>query len=95
MANNTPITPATAPHMLSLSNRKELHLTGVSEVLAFDETLVCLKTSCGNMDISGKSLHVHSLHIDDGNLSLSGEIDSILYKSHAGRSKKSLRELLK
>ena len=35
------------PHKLTLSERKSLTMTGVTEVVSFDETAVVLRTSLG------------------------------------------------
>ena len=53
--------PAQMPHKLTLDQRKRLTLTGVSEVLSFQEDAVILKTALGNLAIHGRQLQLISI----------------------------------
>ena len=70
----------TGPHTLSLSERKKLTLTGVSEVLSFDEQAVVLKTPLGNLVVQGAGLQLKQLIPDGGNVAVVGEIISLSYE---------------
>lgn len=67
------------PHALNLQDRKHLSLSGVRDVGSFDESLVVLTTECGTLTIRGSSMHVDQLSLENGDLRLSGEIDSLEY----------------
>ena len=43
----------TLPHKLTLNDRRDLILTGVSEVLSFDEDSVTARTDLGILEIQG------------------------------------------
>ena len=43
-------------HKLSLSQRKDLAVTGVTEVVSFDDRTVLLRTSLGTLVIQGQQL---------------------------------------
>ena len=60
------------PHALSLSERSKLTVTGVDEVLRFDETEVEMRTSRGDLIVRGSDLHV-------GRLAIDGSVSEILY----------------
>ena len=46
-------------HKLILNNRRTCNLTGVSDVLSFDENEIILETDQGMLMIKGNELHVN------------------------------------
>ena len=72
-------------HMLTLDNRRRASLTGVSEVLGFDENQVNLRTEIGEVTIAGEGLHVTKLMLEDGQLAVEGKIDGVVYSAQRGR----------
>lgn len=66
-------------HSLILEDRKQLTLTGVKDVAAFDEKCVALITELGELSVKGGSLHISSFSQDSGELSIDGVIDSLVY----------------
>ena len=66
-------------HTLTMENRRRALLTGVSEVLGFDENQVILMTENGEIALSGEGLHVTKLMLEDGQLAVEGKIDSVFY----------------
>ena len=67
------------PHRLELEERHRLSVTGVSEVLSFDENEVVMDTTLGLLTVEGEGLHVEKLSLDIGELSLEGSIQSMCY----------------
>lgn len=45
-------------HKLILDNRKEASVTGVKDVISFDEKEILLQTADGKLQIRGSGLHV-------------------------------------
>ena len=76
---------APKPHVLTLSERGKLTVTGVEEVLRFDETEVEMRTSRGDLIVRGESLHVGRLAIDTGELGIDGSVSEILYADEPAR----------
>ena len=70
---------AELPHSIQLEERHRLVVTGVSEVLSFDENEVIMDTSLGLLTVEGEVLHVEKLSLDMGELSLEGSIQSLCY----------------
>ena len=68
------------PHKLSLNERKQLTMTGVSEVVSFDETTVVLRTSLGTLMIQGKELQLKTLSLDGGQVAVDGTISAMVYE---------------
>ena len=70
-----------ADHNLFLRERKELSLTGVREVKAFDEETVVLDTSKGTLTIKGENLAIGSFSAESGDLNLQGNIWALVYSA--------------
>lgn len=70
------------PHRLMLDNRSSGTVTGIREVMSFDENQVVLDTDLGLLTIKGKDLHVSRLTLEKGEVDLNGAIDSLGYSSN-------------
>ena len=70
--------PALA-HRLSLEGRGRLLIEGVEDVSGFDETLVLLTTSQGDLSIRGQQLHIERIDLDAGHLELKGHVQELSY----------------
>ena len=66
-------------HKMSMVNRKSCSLTGVVDVIAFDENEVILETDQGILMIRGHGIHVKRLTLEQGEVELEGKMDSFLY----------------
>ena len=77
-------------HGLVLESRSKLEISGVSDVISFDEVTVILDTSCGRMTVSGEGLHIHTLSLENGKVTVEGRIDEISYEDDTTPKKKGL-----
>ena len=68
------------PHRLSLNERKELTVTGVTEVVSFDEEAVVLKTSLGTLVVHGRQLQLKNLSTNGGQVEVSGSVGALIYQ---------------
>ena len=68
------------PHKLSLDQRKNLTMTGVTEVVSFDENTVVLKTGLGMLVVQGAQLQLKTLTLEGGNVAVDGQINSLTYE---------------
>ena len=66
-------------HEVSMSGREKLDVTGVEDVMGFDENTVILKTSLGVLTVHGDSLHVDKIDLDTGDIELRGRIKDLSY----------------
>ena len=64
---------------LILENRKNLSISGITDVDSFDEKAICLYTQLGELTIQGKELHIESMSVETGDMSITGDIWSIIY----------------
>ena len=68
------------PHDLTLRQRQKLALTGVTEVVSFDETAVVLQTDLGTLMVHGQGLQLKQLSTDGGQVSVDGSISALVYE---------------
>ncbi len=68
------------PHQLSLADRKKLTMTGVTEVVSFDDTAVVLETALGSLVVQGQGLQLKTLSVDGGQVAVEGHVSALLYE---------------
>lgn len=69
----------TKQHKMTLVNRKSCSLTGITDVIAFDDKEVILETQMGTLWIKGDKLHMKRLTLEQGEVEVDGVVDSYLY----------------
>ena len=69
-------------HKVMLLNRQSGNITGICDVVSFDENAVVLDTDMGLLTIRGKELHVNRLTLEKGEVDVEGNIDSLTYSSN-------------
>ena len=76
-------------HMLTIDRRERVTITGLLDVISFDEETVIAETEMGILVLRGNNLHVSRLNLDNGELDLDGDITSVTYEDApaAGKSK--------
>lgn len=68
------------PHKLSLEERKRLTVSGVAEVVSFEENAVVLHTSRGTLFVRGQDLHLKTLSLDGGQVAVDGMVTALIYE---------------
>lgn len=74
-------------HKVTVNGRKTATVSGVADVLSFDENEILLETDMGSLQMKGKELHVNRLTLEKGEVDIEGRIDSMVY-SENGHSKR-------
>lgn len=74
-------------HTVVISERKSADVSGVTELLSYDENAVTMVTADGALVIEGKELHVEKLSLDSGELSVCGELSGLYYYERHDKSK--------
>ena len=65
---------------ITVKNRTKMSISGVTEVISFDETAVDLKTVCGELCVEGEGLHIGVLDTERGIVTLEAKsVDGIYY----------------
>ena len=72
------------PHRVSMNGRRAAILTGVEDVLSFDEHEILLETTEGVLTIKGEDLHVNRLSVEKGEIDIDGRISSLSYSEKDG-----------
>jgi len=77
---------------LMLESRKKLTLSGVVEVISFDEQKIDLTTNLGNLTIKGEELKMNKLDVQNGDVIIVGSISYMVYNGKV--SKKSNESII-
>lgn len=72
-------TGAPRAHTVTLNDRKKLSITGVEDVDCFNEQIVVLKTPLGTLTVTGAGLNMSQLNVEDGRVSVEGDVDALEY----------------
>lgn len=76
--NNNLTTNNTVQNLL-LENREKLTISGVLDVLSFDDQIVILETELGLLTVKGENLRINKLSLDTADVIVDGEIYNLGY----------------
>ena len=79
-------------HGIIIENRSKIGITGVTDVISFDDQTIILDTVMGELTIKGENIKVNSFAVETGNLSVEGTVVAVAYTGSA--SKKGLMSRL-
>lgn len=71
--------PSTAGHEFCVKGRKAMTVSGVKEIISFDEQSVRMLTVSGELAVDGDGLRVKVLDVERGCVTLEGRIDGVNY----------------
>ena len=66
-------------HKITMDSRRNLSITGVTDIDSFDEQMVAVFTDVGELIVRGSGLHIGKIDVDSGELILDGDIESLEY----------------
>lgn len=66
-------------HKIVIEDRERLYVSGVMEVISFDEESISADTDMGVILIRGEDLHISKLNLEEGILQVEGNVDLIEY----------------
>lgn len=66
---------------LILENRNRLNISGVLDVLSFDDQIIIVETELGMLTVKGDNLRINKLSIDSSEVIVEGEIISLTYST--------------
>lgn len=72
---------------LILENRGKLSISGVLDVLSFDDQVVIVETELGLLTIKGTNLRINKLSIDTSEVIVEGDISSLTYSENKSTDK--------
>ena len=65
-----------------LENREKLSISGVLDVLSFDDQVIVVETELGLLNVKGDNLRINKLSIDTSEVIVEGEIYSLFYSEN-------------
>ena len=65
-----------------LENRRKLSISGVNDVLSFDDQVVIVDTELGMLSIKGDNLRITKLSLDTSEVIVEGDIASLNYSEN-------------
>lgn len=68
------------PHRLNLEERKRLTVSGVTEVVSFDDGAVILRTGLGTLLVQGRELTLKTLSLEGGQMAVDGTVNALVYE---------------
>lgn len=74
---------------LILENREKLNITGVLDVLSFDDQIVIVETELGLLTVKGDNLRINKLSTDTEEVIVEGNIFNLAYSEKAPTGKDS------
>ena len=76
---------------LILENRGKLSISGVLDVLSFDDQVVMVETELGLLTVKGENLRINKLSIDTSEVIVEGDISYLAYsEKEAEKGKNSI-----
>ena len=76
---NNNISNSSPVQNLVLENREKLSISGVLDVLSFDDQIVILETELGLLAVKGENLRINKLSLDTADVIVDGEIYNLGY----------------
>ncbi len=67
---------------LVLENREKLSISGVLDVLSFDDQVVIVETELGLLTVKGENLRINKLSLDTSEVVVEGEIYNLAYSEN-------------
>ncbi|MBE5759015.1 MAG: sporulation protein YabP [Clostridiales bacterium] len=66
-------------HRVTIEAKRKITVTAVEDIDSFNENEIIFLTTAGMMTVSGQDLHINRLSLEEGILSIDGEIFAIDY----------------
>ena len=67
---------------LILENREKLSISGVVDVLSFDDQVVMIETELGLLTVKGENIKINKLSIDTSEVIVEGDISYLAYSGN-------------
>ncbi len=78
-----------------IENRKKMSVSGVQEVANFNEEIITMFTTLGQLTIKGREMHISHLSVETGDAQIEGEICAIGYSDNLSKKSGILSKLFR
>lgn len=82
-------------HQMQIMEREKGTITGVVDVLSFNDTQIVLETTRGMLTVQGTQLHVSRLQLQSGEVDVEGTVNSLVYTEGGTYRKRQRGSLVK
>ena len=62
-----------------VENREKVSVSGVENVVSFDDEKILMETTEGLLTLEGENLHINSLNVEEGEMTVEGYVSSFVY----------------
>ena len=73
---------------LILENRGKLSISGVNDVLSFDDQVVMVDTELGLLTVKGENIRINKLSLDTAEVIIEGDISYLAYSDKKKKKNK-------
>ncbi|MBQ3100696.1 MAG: sporulation protein YabP [Clostridia bacterium] len=85
MAQSENIRAAGRDHTVCINGRESIAVTGVCEVVSFDENSVVMETVAGTLTVDGTEMNVTGLDLANGQVNVTGKLVGLYYIEQRGK----------
>ncbi len=78
-----------------IENRKKMSVSGVEEVANFNEEIITIFTTLGQLTIKGRGMHISHLSVETGDAEIEGEISALAYSDNMSKKSGILSKLFR
>jgi len=80
---------STFTHNITLNERKNLVVSGVKKIDNFDSNEFLIESTLGYLKVTGSDLEIVKLDTREGNVSIKGQVNGIVYNEKEKQEKES------
>lgn len=84
-----------AVHNVIMEKRTKLNMSGVLEVVSFDDETVVLKTDMGMLTVKGSKLNIGGFSASSSELNMTGSVYALVYTEDSDVKTSFIKRLLK
>lgn len=74
-------------HNITISERKNVIISGVKKIDSFDKNEFFMETTLGNLSIKGSELEIVKLDTYQGNVTIKGNVNNVNYVESKSKNK--------
>ena len=75
-------------HVITMNERKNINISGVKKIDSFDNEEFLMETNMGYIVLKGSDLEIIKLDTYQGNVSIKGKVNSLIYMENLNKKEK-------
>ena len=69
----------TNKHTVNIDDRERITLSGIQDVLSYDDESVVMQSVLGQLTLDGEDLNIVKLNLDEGEVCVRGKLNALYY----------------